>query len=157
AFAQPDDLKSGPDGVRVARREAGNDAVGVALVDHHEAERAPLARERFLRIVTRDPLAAPLFPKGFDVGIEARRLGRPDDVGLRQVERELESARANDARSAEQDGLADALVGDDLRGPESLVVFSLGEDDARVGRLRQAEDLAHDLARGVDAALESVA
>jgi hypothetical protein len=127
------------------------------LVDHHEAEGAALARQRLLRVVAGDALAAALFPIAVDVSLEPRRLGGPDDFRLREIERELLGAGANDGRTSEQDRAADLLVGDDLCCAQRLVVLPLGEDDARVGGFREPEDLAHDLSRGIDAPLELVA
>ena len=117
------------DRVRRGVRSAGDHAVGIAHVHHHGAEVRRI-RYEVGRLVVRHAL----------VGAQARVLGREavdidrveraQHVRARDVEAELDRARAHLERFAEDRQLGHPPLEQDRGGLEDAVVIALGQHDA---------------------------
>src|SRR5690606_10587574 len=140
-----DRFECGAERVGVVGVLAGDEAVRVALPDHHTAEVGGIA-DLVPGLREGDPLSLPqlvqpsgvLFP---DLG----QLGGIEDFDVAEGDAEGASRLENRIAPPEEYGVGDSFLDDAAGGADDPRMFAFREDDPAGPHLRLVEDAPHDL------------
>ena len=155
-MVRADHFERGPHRFGVVLAESAHDAVRVAD-RHHDAAEVDTLVKALLRLRERKSLSLAQVEQVFRVPLTVGRRARILDANAFERDAPLFSGIANLVGAAEQNGMRDALVDDDLRCAQDLEFFAFREDDALGVLPGTVDDAAHEAARGAEPEFKSVA